>query len=324
MTSYGGESRWAKLWATRGRRIGLSALFMLAIALIILVVWVKKFDDNPVDSLDNLFILLSSTVIALVGVSITGYIFLTESLRSIRESNPRYYTAANEYQQMIFKRLMQTFAIGIVLVVLYALVAYYLDSLMGLQTDVGLRTLVMALSVLSFIVFLCISIHYDLQMMSIDSGIDSKAREILDKKRGELESRPLVVRLNPEEFKELTRPDAAGRREFVPVHLHDGIDYPGLIYGIKGKDSARIDWTNKTPEEHLKVAYRDMVDEFESNRVISVFDDIERILCRMAGTNSETLGETDRKRLDSILGVGNGRMSESGIANDIIDYYYEL
>ena len=305
-------------------RLYLSVGLIAVVVVVIFTIFILDFEDNPQESMDNLFILLSSSVIALVGVSITGYIFLTESLRSVKESSPRNYAAATRYQKKIFRMLILVFAIGIVLVVAYAMVAFYLDTLDVLFSFRGPRTWAMVLSVVSFIGFLCISIHYDLRMMDIDSGIRREAQRLLDEMKREFHDKPHVVRLNPEEYVELTTPDREGRREFVPVHLHDGIDYAGIIYGVRGKDSSIIRNNVNTPDEYLIVAYRDMVDEFESNRVISVFDDIERILCRMAGINAETLGDTDRKKLESIFGVGNGRMSETGISNDIIDYYYSL
>lgn len=338
---------WDSLRDTSRKRLLMTAAFMLIMVVIILgILFFGNLADLPQEGMDNLYILLSSSVIALVGVSVTGYIFLTESLRNIKESRPRFYSAADRYQRNVFKRLVRIFAIGIILVIVYAMMAYYLDTMDFLFNDVNVRTWMMLTGVISFIAFLALSVHYDLRMMDINEGISTEAERLLLMNYVNFKRMPLVVRLNPEEFRALTMPDSAGRREFVPVHLHDGVDYEGLIYGIRGKDSNRIDCgiqnmddvihdiekngpqsvtiERKVLDEYLKVAYRDMVDEFESNRVISVFDDIERILCRMAGINSETLDYTDRKKLESIFGVGGGRMSETGIANDILDYYFQL
>ena len=152
---------WDSLRDTSRKRLLMTAAFMLIMVVIILgILFFGNLADLPQEGMDNLYILLSSSVIALVGVSVTGYIFLTESLRNIKESRPRFYSAADRYQRNVFKRLVRIFAIGIILVIVYAMMAYYLDTMDFLFNDVNVRTWMMLTGVISFIAFLALSVHY--------------------------------------------------------------------------------------------------------------------------------------------------------------------
>ncbi|MDO5852733.1 MAG: pentapeptide repeat-containing protein [Thermoplasmata archaeon] len=309
-------------FSKRGWKILLA---ILGVALVAAIMYIAmSMGSNPgQDGLENFYVLLSSSVIALIGVSVTGYIFLTESLRSTRDSNPRFLESANSYQKTVFSNLLRNFAIGIIIVVLFAIFAYYTVLKPDFIYLDRFRDVLMVLSTALFAGFLCWSIYLDINMMNIESGINAQARKILDSRKDVFSKRCLLVRMNTEEYRDLIEKDDDGvYHDFTPGHSPDP-SITGMILAINGKRYQDLPEVVDLEELHY-IAYRDISDELQVNRVITMFDDIEAILCRMVDNGSETLDDTDKKRLESLFGIGSGRMSEVGMANDIIDYYFEL
>ena len=74
------------------------AVLMITIFGLFYMGWLSNDGDAKLD----VSILLSSSVVALVGVTVTGYIFSTESLRQLGDDDYKYSHCAERNRSVIF------------------------------------------------------------------------------------------------------------------------------------------------------------------------------------------------------------------------------
>ncbi|MBQ3685153.1 MAG: pentapeptide repeat-containing protein [Candidatus Methanomethylophilaceae archaeon] len=284
------------------------AVLMITIFGLFYMGWLSNDGDAKLD----VSILLSSSVVALVGVTVTGYIFSTESLRQLGDDDYKYSHCAERNRSVILKKVKWQFIMAIILISLLAMIAYIDIS------NSGALITVEAISAALFSFFLIWSIILDIEMMDLNKGLDKYARILLEETAKKL-SDP-VIHLNPEEYSNLVLKNGlTGIPEFMVRKPSNGVE-AALIKAVRGKEAQHY---AKTKSDSDVIAYRDMADEFNVESSLTVFEGIEGIICRLAGT-SGSLRNDERKTIEAVLGVGSGRKEDSGMCDDIVRYYFNI
>ena len=172
-----------------------------------------------------------------------------------------------------------------------------------------------------FVSFTIWSISLDIKMMDVDVGLQEAALKLLNGQKEELEKSDLIININPEEYIELAKtPGLSGNYEFVRENKLGENKY--VIRVFRGKESQIVG--KKGADRSKTYLYRDMIDEFSPDLALTVFEGVESIICKIAGVTTVELHQNDRKRLESVLGVGTGRKEDTGMSDDIVEYYFEL
>ncbi len=294
-----------------GVHTGLKIFFILItsaiVALLVIII-------NPQAATSDIILLLSSSTVALIGVSITGYIFSSDSLRKQADDDYKYIYATEEHKKGILDQLKTQFAVAVILIVFFTVVAHF-------DTEGIISMFMFSLLILLFTSFTIWSISLDIKMMEVDVGLQEAALKLLDRQKEELEQSDLIININPEEYIELAKtPGLSGNYEFVRENKLGENKY--VIRVFRGKESQTV--AKKGADRSKTYLYRDMIDEFSPDLALTVFEGVESIICKIAGVATVELHQTDRKRLESALGVGTGRKEDTGMSDDIVEYYFEL
>jgi|GEM_PF-3799255 len=260
----------------------------------------------------QILILMSSSVVALVGVTVTGYIFSAESLRQLGDDDYKYSHCAEKNRDAILKNVKYQFIVAIILISTLALIGYV--DVPNNDWRIAMETM----AAVFFTAFLVWSIILDVEMMDLNKGLDRCARILLDEATEKL-SDP-IIHLNPEEYMDLVLNNGlTGMPEFMMTKPNNGVEAT-LIKAVRGKESLHYKTTKSNNDV---IAYRDMADEFDVESSLTVFEGIESIVCRLTGA-SGSLRDDERKMIEAVLGVGSGRKEDSGMCNDIVDYYFDI
>ncbi len=265
---------------------------------------------------------IGSSILAISGVSITGYIFLIESVRRLGETDPQKKSVADQLKSDIFDDLKIQFFITIILAVSAALLA----------ADIPGNEYMAAVPVGVLTGVLIWAIYLDMEMMNFQNLLPSKAKGHLDEMRRELSRKRLVVRLDSQEYADLVGSKyGEGVNDFVEVYDYvDGTSGKGDVMSIRGMDD------NYMYKADRKKGQREIVPwsvvginnlisaDFEVRDVLPIFEDMEKILCKITGVEGKVLTEVNRTKLVSSLNTGTSYRMEAGIIDDIDHWYFEI
>ena len=285
----------------------------LSIVAIGAIVAALVFIIKPQAATSDIILLLSSSVVALIGVSITGYIFSSESLRKHTDDDYKYIYAAEKHKKNILSKLKGQFSVAVLLIVLFTVAAHF-------DMDEFISPFMFSVLMFFFTSFTIWSLSLDVRMMDVDAGLQIAARNILNEEWERLDKGDLIININPLEYMELAKNTGlSGNYDLTRECNVEDKHY--IIRGFRGKEAQKIGERSDRDKTYL---YRDMMDEFSPELALSVFEGIEKIICKIAEVSTDELHANDRKRLEAALGVGTGRKEDKGISDDIVDYYFML
>jgi len=93
---------------------------VVSIIVVIFVFWI-----DPQAATSDIILLLSSSTVALIGVSITGYIFSSDSLRKHADDDYKYIYAAEEHKKGILDQLKIQFAVAVIFILFFTVIAHF-------------------------------------------------------------------------------------------------------------------------------------------------------------------------------------------------------
>ncbi len=313
--------------------------------------WTYSFSDYMISVL--------AAVIGVIGVSITGYIFMTESIRSLGDSDPYKKSVADRSRSRIYSYLVAILLLSIATVAL-CVVCY--------QTGEAIDDLADIFAVLVSILFtyiLVMSIWLDMRMMNFNGGLENNAEYRLGVLKTLFNTKPLVIRVDSEEYNNLVAKRKTGNMEdFTENHdisfnipsntgsgnsdvttiplessgfrlknrVRDQSEYNQIFYIIHGYDD-NILFTDKKeswfPRRHSYIlnrwsiiGYCDIHDEFDVYDVFHVFECIESILCKAIDTDAPVINKSEHSKLGSALSKNTPYRVEAGMVDDIISLYF--
>lgn len=296
--------------------VGLIVAISIAMAYLSSVNWIDRGETH---NIENLYVLVASVLVTVTGVTATGYIFLSESIRKMRDDNEEYSKIAEEFHNHIYKNLLILLVLGSIIVMSCVFVLMRYDDNLGIADNIRIYAR-MFLVAFSASVFWC-SILLITRMVNIYSELKIFAEKSLDLKKKSLNNTPLVIRMDAKESEDLVSWKGMEGLTYDPVTSPDTTDK--VIIGIRaGDDESGDDY--KMYVLNNKIATRDMCDEFDSQNVLRIFGDVEYILCRIANIPSGRITDLDRNILLSALGSNRDYTMENGLAEDIVYKYYLL
>ena len=181
--------------------------------------WTGSFSDYMISIL--------AAVIGIIGVSITGYIFMTESVRSLGDSDPYKKSVADAVRSRIYSQLcvILLFSIGEIILCVIFIDA---DEISNIEATV--------VSVM-FSYILLFSIWLDLRMMNFNRGLVNSAKTRLDHLKVLFNTKPMVIRLDSEEYNNMIAKKRTGNMEdFTEDH-----DKSFQIKAYKGNSADKKD-----------------------------------------------------------------------------------
>ncbi len=290
-------------------------LGILAIAYIVKVYGGTELDDNMAigDLMNEIMIFLASTIIAVGGVTITGFIFFIESIRRLVDTNQIYADTVDDMKTHLLRSVIASFG---------ACVAYAIACGFCLATvfdDKGgdhSMAVIAGILIVVYGLLLIENLYLDYRVMGYKSYLCTFAKEnkksILD---GIKTIERYTIRALPEEVEALKtdgvlkKAESGSKPAMGQVFLMDGGDYIAGT-GKKNNDSGRrLEW------------YCEISDRYGAWDSMKLYDDTERILKRIAGLDAESFDSDDYKRLESALGAKGALDSRKGMSADILDGY---
>lgn len=277
-----------------------------------------KTGEISITNIEYYSIVLSS-VLAVVGVSITGYIFLIEYLRRLKTDRPICKDVADKFREMIFRYLFAMFIFGLIL---GSICAVFLVVYGDTDPSESWKKPVRMITLGAFIAFLYVTIRVDMAMMHVEGGIDN----LLDKERkiacnAIRHDTDLIVRLSSEEYKEMI-----DSPEFVPgipeVSYNGKYDMISFIRGSDTEDMRISEGGDIVRNNTNIVGYRDNRDEYDVRNVLNIFSDVELLLCRVMDVEGDSVPEN--VSVSTVLSSTNTQSNEIGLANDIEWYYGKI
>ncbi len=216
--------------------------------------------------------------------------------------------------------------------------------------------------VVFFAIIMMSSIWLDIQMMSFNRSLTLRAKKNLERFKTKLTYKPLVIRVDSEEYNVMVIGKKKGGMEnFIEDHDRPFVDYKdnlvlseniifsdsylknnytsrttSMFYFIHGYDDNVLYNKSKNIRDSLNlvrkyrvnrwsiIGYCDIHDEFEVYDVLHVFDNIEQILCRICGTSGRVLEKSDHNNLSSALSHGASFRVEAGMVDDIVELYFMI
>ena len=287
----------------------------VALAYLSSVNWIDRAETH---NIENLYVLVASVLVTATGVTATGYIFLSESIRKMRDDNEEYSKIAEEFHNHIYKNLLILLIFGSIIVMSCVFILMRYDDNLGIAdtTRIHVRIILVAFSAS---VFWC-SILLITRMVNIYSELKTFAEKSLNLKKKSFNNTPLVIRMDAKESEDLVSWKGMEGLTYDPVTSPDTTDK--IILGIRAGDDESGD--DKMYVLNNKIATRDMSDEFDSQNVLKIFGDVEYILCKIANIPPSRITDLDRNILLSALGSNRDYTMENGLAEDIVHKYYLL
>ena len=328
-------------WMHRNLKVILvffGALITLAIPTIFSI-FMGPFDvpEGGAGDSNDLYSLIISSIIALIGVLVTGFIFLSENLRGIVETDPSYERISVATKSFIVGRLKVIAIASILASVFYTLVVLMpfmsdgqadllvrLAEMLSLKSDLQFDSAIVFLRWFQSAMFLVIfeaSLYYSLRMIRMKETMDWYADKEIEKVHKEI-ARPIVVTLDAEEFNDLSEKDAihpspdsfkrqAGKKN------HYEYD-PNKIFFVSEIRRDEIVQTLSTGQ--FKV--RDIDCNFDIKQTVSVFNTIEKILAKMLDVDHIMM--MDKERLEALFSPRMRSWDISSIPDDISMRYYNI
>ncbi|AGI48014.1 putative low-complexity protein [Thermoplasmatales archaeon BRNA1] len=324
------------------RDVFIAYWFILAIIILLAVTGINELTDGRItdwenstldDIMGNIMVFLGSTIIAVGGVTITGFIFFIESIRRLVDTNPVYADTVDDMRRRLLYAVIVSFAICII----YAIVCGL--CMVTVFDDVGgnhARSVTAAALISVYIILLIENIILDYRVMGYKSYIikfaQSNRRRIkvrfekvgtryIRLRDGEISSIPdeLFLEKDGKRRGGLTvKCVVDGDRKYM-VDLAEN----GSIRTIRRmvtKNSASKDSDDGPVNGRTCV----INDRYDIRDVMKFYDDTERILKRIAGLSTNSFTNDDYKKLEAALGARTPGTSANGMADDIVDGYHAL
>ncbi len=289
------------------------------VTLLVIIVYLALKEyifKSPLIETQDFYSLIASSVIAMIGVSVTGYIFLIEYIRRLKTERPIYLTIAEKFKSRTYNSLFILFWFGVSI----GLACIFLMSEFSERKDCP-EWLIYILIAL-FIIFLASAVQIDVKMMHAENEISNYVKD--NKKRALKkiqDDTDLIVRLNSNEYDEIIHSP-----EFVPgipeVGYNGQYDIISFIHGGETEDM-RVEYENKTIRNNTPIiGYRDNRDEYDVENVLNIFSDIEKLLCRLIGINGNFVPEN--VSISTMLAANSSQSNEIGMTNDVEWYYQRI
>lgn len=291
--------KWAPLWL-RG------LWFIPAIALILAFVLLNEYfsilsiDDSMAirDFMNDIMVFLASTIIAVGGVTITGFIFFIESIRRLVDTNPIYIDTVDDMKEHLLRSVIFTFTFCVIYAIVcgFCMVTVFDDN----GGDHGIAVTAGALMIV-YGLLLLENLYLDSRVM----GYRKYLREFADETRvrmqtklGESDSYTIKVRKD-----EMHR-------------LADEGMFPEDIEGFTGRVSCTAAGAG---HDVSTTRYLEISDRYDAWDAMKFYNDTERILKKIAGLDNESFNSDDYKRLETALGAFLSE--DAGMAEDIMENY---
>jgi len=307
--------------------------------------------SDLVGETNQIYILLASSIIALIGVLVTGFIFLSENLRGIVGSNPAYEYISEATREYVVKRLVIISIVSIVASMIFVMMivlpyssedeAGWIKTVAGiisLDMGIGFKTSIFFLRWFLSAVFLMIfeaSLYYSFKMIKMVDTMDWYADIKIAEHDREM-SRPIIVTLDGEEYNKMAASDvirddpATGveriakpgkdGREFVSfktvkgtgIHIYDA----GKVFFVS--EIRRDEILSEMIEGHYKV--RELDCDFDIKQTVNVFNTIEKILAKVI--SSDVILYKHRDALQSSFSPLVRSWDVSSISDDIATRFF--
>ena len=275
------------------------------------------------DLLKDMVVFLASTIIAVGGVTITGFIFFIESIRRLVDSNQIYADTVDDMRERLLCAVIVTFSLCIVYAVICGIcMVTVFDEVGGDDT----RNAAASALLIIYGILLAENLHLDFRVMGYKSYLTNFARRNKTILRGRIEgAEKPYMRVLPEEFSSI--PDTLVNRlkDEERKSLGESEQRSGYVVCLEGGDGYAVNTSVKN-QKHAGtvVGYCRISDRYDIRDVMKAYDDTERILKRIAGLKDNSFKSEDYKRLESALGAKSVISSGNGMSDDIIDGYHIL
>ena len=288
----------------------------------------------------DLYALLISSIIALIGVLVTGFIFLSENIRGIVDSNPAYEHISEVTREYIIKRLIAITVFSIIasiFFIAFAVMPFYntdsnkwvqdLAVILSRNVDITYYESIFFLRWVLSSVFLALfeaSLYYSFKMIKMKDTMDWYTnREIV--KYYQMLNKPIVVTLDGEEYNNLIQ-DSKNEEDsegsfclkkafwFRDVYVYDS----RKVFIVS--EIRRDEIIKALNKGQYRVCSADS--DFDIKQTISVFETVEKILAKLLSV--EYLFYKDSEELQAQFSPRMRSWDISSISDDISDRYFKI
>lgn len=339
-------------------------IFLTILLIPLLWIWYYTFFQvySWTGSFSDYMISILAAVIGVIGVSITGYIFMSESVRSLGDSDPYKKSVADSVRSSIYSGLRLILIASIFEIVL---------CVVSMVDPKDLTDLEALIASILFTYILFFSICLDLIMMNFNEGLTTSASGRLKYLRLLFNTKPLIIRVDSEEYNGMVTKKKTGNMEdftedydisfnlndvsTIPLEPRNNIIGNNLVtnnskkrssdpnnqifFIVHGSDDNILFYEKKYWKDrpislwisrHYNlnrwaiVGYRDIHDDFDVYNVFHVFEYIEKILCKVIDSKASVVNKSENNKLGSALSRGAPYRAEAGMVDDIITLYYMI
>lgn len=285
--------------------------FVLATGIALLLILANEFfgfidivDSEAIgDFMNDIMVFLASTIIAVGGVTITGFIFFIESIRRLVDTDQIYADTVEDMRAHLLHSVISSFTACIIFAILCGVcMVTVFDNNAG---DKG--TTVISIGLLcSYGILLIENLYLDYRVMGYKGYLCKFARENKAELKDKLENE------SANSINVLSEESSALRKSGLLDS--DKEDIAGRIYCEPNRYSS-----DENKKDCIEVS-----DRYSIWDAMKLYDDTERILKRIAGLDNESFASDDYKRLETALGAKQYLKADTGMADDIMKGYKDL